>query len=450
MQFQVELPHAFREFRPEPLGVRFPLESNHNVVRKPHDDDIAVSSLSTPRLDPEVEYVMKIDVGQQWRCTATLGCSFLHSYPSPIFQHAGNQPFLDEPHDASVCDPMLDEFHQPFVRNSIEKALDIQIEHPVHLLRQQSRVESIQRLMLAAHWSEPIRKSEKVRFVDGVQHLDHRALDDLVFQRRHSERSLPPVGLGDVHPPHRLGSVCSSLQPFGEILKILLQRLAIVLPRLTVHAWRGFLLQTKVGLAQRFQVVDVVQECREPRLPILTCCLTYPLQLTRRVFPARRPGRVLLWQVPFGQNSSLHPLRRRLPDFVLGLLRYCRSVRLPKPVCHRRTSLDFPMRPKATAALGGPGISRFPREVSSYVLGVSDRAGLWHTSRYRCTRWGLPLAPTASASRRKILTRLNTRPARSPANASTPPLRAAPHDSGPMWVANPLSYDFCIHYTSPV
>jgi hypothetical protein len=29
-------------------------------------------------------------------------------------------------------------------------------------------------------------------------------------------------------------------------------------------------------------------------------------------------------------------------------------------------------------------------------------------------------------------------------------MRAAPHDLGPMWVATPLSYDFCIHYTSPV
>ena len=48
------------------------------------------------------------------------------------------------------------------------------------------------------------------------------------------------------------------------------------------------------------------------------------------------------------------------------------------------------------------------------------------------------------------LKRLNTRPARSPVNASTPPLRAAPHDSGPMWVANSHSYDFYIHYTSPV
>src|SRR5246127_3648273 len=59
---------------------------------------------------------------------------------------------------------------------------------------------------------------------------------------------------------------------------------------------------------------------------------------------------------------------------------------------------------------------------------------------------GLPLLLTASASRRKFLTRLNTRPVRSPVNASTLPLRAAPHDSGPMWVATPLSYDFFIHY----
>jgi len=85
------------------------------------------------------------------------------------------------------------------------------------------------------------------------------------------------------------------------------------------------------------------------------------------------------------------------------------------------------MRPRATAALGQPGISRFPREAPMCVHGVSDRAGFQHTSRYRCTGWGLPLSPTASASRRVVLTRLNTRPARSPVNASTPPSRAAPH-----------------------
>src|SRR5437588_10727541 len=434
MQLQVELPHSLRKFHPELIGIRFHLKAKHDIVRKTHHDDISVRPLPTPRLGPQVEHVMKIDVGQERRSTSALGRTLLHTYPFPFLQHASIEPFLDQSHDAPVCYPMLHELDQPFVGKPIEKAFDVKIEHPVHLSRQQSRVERIQRLMLASLRSEPVRKAEKIRLVDGVQHLDRGTLDDLVFQRRYSERSLPPVGLRYIHPTHRLGSVRPAFQPFGEILEVLLQFLAVVPPRLPVHARCGFLLQTEVGHTKRFQVVDVVQKRREPQLLILLCCLTYPLQRTGRVFPARCPGRVLLWRVPFGQPPSLHPLRRRWSGVVRGLLRYYGAVRLPRSVRHRRTSLDFPTRPMATAALGGLGISRFPNEVLAYGHGVSDRAGLGHTSRYRCTRWGLPLLLTASASRSKLLTRLNTRPARSPVNASTLPLRAAPHDSGPKWV----------------
>lgn len=80
--------------------------------------------------------------------------------------------------------------------------------------------------------------------------------------------------------------------------------MAVVPPRLSIDA---FLLQTEVGPAQCFQIVDVVQKRREWQLLVLICCLTYPLQRAERVFPARCPGRVLLGQVPFGQTSSLHP-----------------------------------------------------------------------------------------------------------------------------------------------
>src|SRR6266436_5914896 len=450
MQLQVELLHSFREFRPELIGIRLAVKSNHDVVRKTHPDNVAVRPLLTPRLDPQVEPVMEINVGQQRRSTAALGRSFFRACSFPILQHARVEPFLDQSHDAPVRNPVLDELHQPLVRKRIEKAANVQIQHPVHLLRQQSGVERIQRVMLASPRSESVRKVEKIRFVDSVQHFDGCALDDFVFQHRNSERSLPPVALVDIRPTHRFRSVRSSLQPMGEVLEIVLESLAVVPPRLSIHTRRRFLLQTEVGRAQRFRVVDVVQERREPQLLILLCCLTYPLQRAERVFPARCPGRVLLGQVPFGQASSLHPLRCWLPGVVRELLRYSRSVRLPRSVRHRRTSLDFPMRPRASAVLGEPGISRFPREVLPYVHRVCDRAGLRCTSRYRCTRWGLPLSPTASASRSEFLTRLNTRPARSLVNASTPPSRAAPHDSGPMWVAISHSYDFCIHYTSPV
>src|SRR5437667_320318 len=108
MQFQVELPHSFREFRPELFGIRFALESNHDIVSESHDDNIAVRPLLTPHLDPQVEHVMKIDVRQKRRSTSALRRSFLHPYSFPILQHAGVQPFLDQPHDAPIGHPMLD------------------------------------------------------------------------------------------------------------------------------------------------------------------------------------------------------------------------------------------------------------------------------------------------------------------------------------------------------
>ena len=67
MQFQVELPHSFGEFRPKLIGVRFAVESRHDIIGKTHDDDVAVRPLPTPRLDPQVEYVMKVDIRQKRR-----------------------------------------------------------------------------------------------------------------------------------------------------------------------------------------------------------------------------------------------------------------------------------------------------------------------------------------------------------------------------------------------
>lgn len=49
-----------------------------------------------------------------------------------------------------------------------------------------------------------------------------------------------------------------------------------------------------------------------------------------------------------------------------------------------------------------------------------------------------------------IISRLNTRPARTPVNASPPPYGRPTHDSGPVWFATPSPYDSFIRYTSPV
>ncbi len=125
------------------------------------------------------------------------------------------------------------------------------------------------------------------------------------------------------------------------------------------------------------------------------------------------------------------------PSFVWQLLRYYAAVRLPRAMAHRRTPAGFPMRSALNVA-EDPGTSRFPRKVFSCMHGVCDRAGSGAALPTRQPRCDLRLISTASAPRTArsfrhgaCITRLNTRPTRTPVNASPTPLRECTHDSEP-------------------
>jgi hypothetical protein len=120
-----------------------------------------------------------------------------------LLQHAGPQPSLDEAHDAPVRHTVLEETDEPFVVQRIEEATNVRVEHPLHSSRFEADRQRVERLMRAAPGPEPVREAEKVRFVDGVQHVDDGPLDERIFQRRHAERPLPPVHLRDVRPTNR-------------------------------------------------------------------------------------------------------------------------------------------------------------------------------------------------------------------------------------------------------
>ena len=54
--------------------------------------------------------------------------------------------------------------------------------------------------MRTASGPEPVREPEEIFLIDRVQHLDHRTLDDLVFQCGDAERAPPAVRFWDVMP----------------------------------------------------------------------------------------------------------------------------------------------------------------------------------------------------------------------------------------------------------
>ena len=86
-----------------------------------------------------------------------------------------------------------------------KEALDICVEHPIHLFPHESGVKGVQRIVLAAPRPEPIGKAKKVRLVDGLQNVHGRLLDDFVLQAQNIQGTLRAVRLRDVGPFGRAG-----------------------------------------------------------------------------------------------------------------------------------------------------------------------------------------------------------------------------------------------------
>ena len=201
MQRQPESRETLAQFGEEAFRLLTMLESDDEIIRETHDDHVAARLRSTPPLDPEVKHVVQVHVGQQRTDAAALHRAHLTPCSLPVLQHSGPQPSLNEAHDAPVRHTVLEKADEPFMVQRIEEPLNVRVEHPVHSSRFDADRERVERLMRAALRPEAVREAEKVRLVDGVEHLDDGPLDDFVFQRGDAERPLPPVRLRDVRPP---------------------------------------------------------------------------------------------------------------------------------------------------------------------------------------------------------------------------------------------------------
>src|SRR5215472_11632273 len=138
---------------------------------------------------------------------------------------------------------MLNELDQPAFVEVIEKAFNVGVKHVVHFLLQERIRQRIQRIMLATPRAETIRESEKVFLVNLIEDSNHGLLDDLVFQCRNSQRTLPPVCFLYVHSSGWLRSVRSSMYPAVEIEESAFHSGFILLPGDPVHSRCGIPLQ---------------------------------------------------------------------------------------------------------------------------------------------------------------------------------------------------------------
>jgi len=292
MKFQRKFRESLPKLRQKFLGICFVLESDKEIIRKSHGDYLTLRLRSSPSLDPKVKHVVEIDVRQERRCTSSLRRAFLHPRPFPVVQDTCFQPLSDEPYHAPIRYPMPDKLQQPSVVKGVKEISDVRIEHPAHFPRGQSYMKRIQGLVLATLRSETIGETKKICFIDCVQYLGRRTLDNFILQRRHSERPLPPPGFWYERPTYRFCSVRSAFQSLGKTLEFHLQCPAVLLPRLAIDPRGRIPFEAVIRLPQSIDLVNVVHERSELHLPVPSCSLPYPIQSAVRAFPALCPARV--------------------------------------------------------------------------------------------------------------------------------------------------------------
>src|SRR5438093_9831207 len=131
MKRQPELREVLTKRGEEAYGLLPMLESDDEVVGKPDDHEVALRLPIPPSLDPEVERVVEIDIGQQRTDTAALDRTDLTPHPLPVLQHAGPQPLRDEAHDALVPNTVLHKANEPYMVERNVETTDIRDYHPV-------------------------------------------------------------------------------------------------------------------------------------------------------------------------------------------------------------------------------------------------------------------------------------------------------------------------------
>src|ERR1700719_345625 len=156
---------------------------------------------------------------------------------------------------------MFNELQQPLMTDVIEESLDVGIEHPVHTLLLQPRIQRVKRLMRVSPWPEPIRKAFEVCLVNLVEDSHHGLLNNLVLQCRDAQRSLSPVSLRNVHSSRGLCPVRATVNATVQISEPIFQPRLILAPCHAVHPGSGILLQCLKTLPQQTDRYMMQQSC---------------------------------------------------------------------------------------------------------------------------------------------------------------------------------------------
>lgn len=286
-----------------------------------------------PLRNPEVENVVKIDVGEDRADARSLRGTGGRFLEHAIFQNAGLQPEAHKPQNAGVGDPVSEHPLHPGVVNAPEEVADVRVNDPVHPPAHDGPVNRPQRIVGAASGAEPERAIVEVDLIDRAEDLSHSTLDDLVFECRDAERPPAAIGLRDICPPDRVRSVAASLQAAPEGLEPRTQVPLVFRYCHPIHAGRR---PPSLSSKRAFERRDVkmVEKRREPALARPLGRVVHPNKIGMQGYPALRLDLTSLVRDPRWSRPSLRTTR-----FLRRHHQYYTSIRHPQTL---ESALRFP------------------------------------------------------------------------------------------------------------
>lgn len=107
VKFQAKLGASLPEFLQAGYRFGLTLETDHEVVSITDYHHIVATVLFPPPIDPQVEHVMQVNVGQEWGNYRPLWRPYGCLRPLALFHDPGVKPFADQAKNASISDSML-------------------------------------------------------------------------------------------------------------------------------------------------------------------------------------------------------------------------------------------------------------------------------------------------------------------------------------------------------
>ena len=131
----------------------------------------------------------------------------------PVLQHTRLEPLVNRSAQHAVAYPPVQKATEMTVVQDIEKALDVQVNHPAPAHHHRLLPEMLQGLMSRAPRAEAEATVPEVLLVDTLQHHHNGPLQHLVLERRNPDgSSLPAIPFRDVDASHGRRYILAGLE----------------------------------------------------------------------------------------------------------------------------------------------------------------------------------------------------------------------------------------------